>query len=282
MTRITSNRKVSSSALQGLLESPRLRKIDHEGQPWYVIWDLVGILTGSESPDAEWRGMVAREPRLAQVAVRLELDDGSGEVFEAVTLDGLLRIIQSIDAPGTERLKMWLAGAGSEQWRESENPELAWVRLQKLYDQRGFSHAWVQKRLRGMTARQELVREWSRRGVRESEQYRELTNILMQEAFGMDVTAYRNAKQLRRTSENLRDHMTDLELTLTMLGETTAVALHQDHESRDLEQLKADVTDAGQIVRIARQEIERRGGRPVIIGRVGDGNAGVSFSSTAA
>lgn len=115
-----------------------------------------------------------------------------------------------------------------------------------------------------MAARQELVREWARRGISDSEEYRQLTNTVMEAAFGMDVNAYRRFKRLVRASDNLRDHMSDLELTLTMLGETAAVELHRDRNSQGFEQLKADVREAGEVTRIARQEIERRGGRKVV------------------
>jgi hypothetical protein len=210
-----------------------------------------------------WADLKHREPALANVVDRLEMPDGSGEVTEAVTLEGVLRMVQSVPSAAAEKLKKWVARAARERVEELEDPELAWVRLQKVYGQRGYSNTWVQKRLRGMSARQELVGEWARRGVQESEEYRQLTNALMETAFGMDVNRYRESKDLRRTSQNLRDYMTDLELTLTTLGETAAVELHRGHNSQGFEQLQADVKSAGEVARMARVEIERRGGRSI-------------------
>jgi hypothetical protein len=122
----------------------------------------------------------------------------------------------------------------------------------------------VDKRLRGVSARHELTGEWYKRGASESEQFRVLTNAIMRGAFGMEVEQYRQFKNLYNSGENLRDHMTDLELALTALGETVAVELHRDHDSRGFERLEADVKAAGEVVARTRAEIEQRMDRPVV------------------
>ena len=122
----------------------------------------------------------------------------------------------------------------------------------------------MDKRLRGVSARHELTGEWFKRGATESDQYRALTNEIIQGAFGMDVEGYRRFKNLFKTGENLRDHMTDLELALTALGETVAVALHRDRDSRGFGRLVEDAKDAGEVVAKTRAEIEGRTGHPVV------------------
>jgi len=247
------------AVLSSLLENPRIRRIEHEGRAWYVAQDVFALLSDTRLPAEHWDDLQRLEGDLARLTVRLELADGSGEVVELLSLEGVLRVAQSLHSATAQKLKLWLASAGCRQLEDAADPTLSWVSLQKQYTHRGYSNSWVQKRLRGMAARQELVREWSRRGVKDSEHYRLLTNALFEQAFGMDVAGYRNVKFLHRPSENLRDHMTDLELTLTLLGETTAMTLHRARGSQGVEQLLADVKDAGQITRTARLEIERRG-----------------------
>ena len=258
----STKRKPSVNALKGLLEDPRVHTLEQEGQTWYAVEDVVAVLGESGLPAELWSDLKRREPKLEQIAERLEIP--TGDLLDMVPLDGVLRLVQSIPSPRAEKIKSWLACAAAQQLEELQNPELTWVRLQKAYERQGYSNAWVQKRLRGMAARQELVHEWARRGIGDSEEYRQLTNSIMEAAFGMDVNRYRQFKGLSRTSQNLRDHMTDLELTLTMLGESAAVELHRDHNSQGFERLQADVRDAGEITRLARQEIERRGGRAIV------------------
>jgi hypothetical protein len=138
------------------------------------------------------------------------------------------------------------------------------LRARRHYERAGYSRLWIDQRMRSVSARHELTSEWYRRGVRESEHFRALTNEFFVYAFGMDVEAYRRYKGLFRTGQNLRDHMTDLELSLAALGETTAVELHRARNSRGFEWLLLDAKDAGQIVRRARNEVEAQLGRSVI------------------
>jgi hypothetical protein len=138
------------------------------------------------------------------------------------------------------------------------------LRARRHYEHAGYSRLWIDQRMRSVSARHELTGEWYRRGVRESEHFRALTNELFVNAFGMDVEDYRRYKGLFRTKRNLRDHMTDLEMSLAALGETTAVELHRVRRSNGFEALLLDAKDAGLIVRKARHEIEGQLGRPVV------------------
>jgi hypothetical protein len=175
-----------------------------------------------------------------------------------------LQLILSLDLPRAKALKRWMITSAVQRLDEAHNPELAFVRAQKLYRRRGYDRRWIDKRLRNVSTRQDLVSEWHRRGARDSEHYRELTNRLMQEAFGLDVESYRRYKGLSRAGQKLRDHMTDLELALVSLAETAATTLSRDRNSYRFQQLQADVTDAGRIVARTREQIEQASGRPII------------------
>ena len=137
------------------------------------------------------------------------------------------------------------------------------LRTRKLYENRGYSRRWIDERLRGISTRRELTGEWYRRGARQNDDFRSLTNALVRGSFGMDVEQYRRYKGLSRTGQDLRDHMTDLELALVALGETVAVALHRNRNSVGVEKLTSDATEAGEIVAQALHEVERRGGTTV-------------------
>ena len=150
-----------------------------------------------------------------------------------------------------------------QQRREAENPELLILRARKLYEKKGYSRRWVNKRMGGISARQELTSEWHKRGATDSEQFRELTNELTRGAFGMDVQGYRKYKGLAGAGANLRDHMSDLELILVSLGETAAVAIHQARDSYGFDALRSDTTEAAQIVAQTREQLEKRCGRPI-------------------
>jgi hypothetical protein len=158
-------------------------------------------------------------------------------------------------------VKRWLAESAVQRIEELENPELTVLRMRKAYEEQGYSPKWIDKRLRGISTRQEVTSEWARRGVSESDQYRALTNAIMDGAFGMDVERLRRYKNLQRPTQNLRDYMSDLELVLTSLGETAAVALHRNRGSSGFEELMADATEAGRIAGAARTQIEQGSAR---------------------
>ena len=258
--------KRPQSTLAALFDGETVRHIVRDGETYFAVTDVIRVLADGEDPYAQWDDMRRREPALKELttAVDLPAETGLPETVDAVTAEGMLRLVQSIPSAKAEKLRLWLARSAKQKLDELQDPELALGRLRKEYEAKGYSRRWIDKRLRGMSARQELVAEWYRRGVTDSDQYRALTNLIVEKAFGMDVNAYRRYKNLDRPAENLRDHMTDLELVLTTLGETAAVALHRRRDSRGVDALAADATDAGEIAAAARTELEKRGGQPVV------------------
>ena len=260
------------SFLAQLQEGGELRQVDRNGRRLYAAVDVVAMLTNSDDAPEVWELMKQDEPVLAAMSEAAMFPSSQHSLpgmeqmahEDAVDLEGVFRIVQSVPSAKAERMRRWLATTARERLEESANPELAVLRTRRLYESRGYSRRWVDKRLRGVSARHELTAEWYKRGAHDSEQYRALTNDLMRGAFGMEVEAYRHYKNLFKTGENLRDHMSDLELALTALGETVAVELHRQRDSHQFDALQRDASDAGDIVAKVRGEIESRTGRPVV------------------
>jgi len=239
------------------------------GDKWYFsIIDIVGVLTDSENPRNYWKVLKFRLNKEGSEVVtlcnQLKLKSGDGKEYETDVADteGIFRIIQSIPSKKAEPFKRWLAKVGYERIQEIENPELAQERMKKLYELKGYSKEWVDKRLRGIAVRQDLTDEWKKRGVQQEIEFAILTNEISQATFGKTVEEYKKFKKLKR--ENLRDHMTDLELIFSMLGEasTTEIERVQNPNTFD-EHLKVS-NKGGNIAKIARIELEQETGEPVV------------------
>jgi DNA-damage-inducible protein D len=245
-----------------MLNDPHIRRVDCAGRTWYAVTDLMEALSDTRHPSEDWEALSKREPAVAAMAERHEFHYSThSEMLATLTAEGVLRLVQSLSTPQAERLKKWLAESALQRLEESENPEQVLARMRKAYEERGYTAKWIDKRLRGVSARQEVTGEWRRRGVEEGEQYRALTNAIMEGVFGMDVERLRRYKNLQRTTQNLRDYMSDLELVLTSLAETAAVSLHRDRASQGFEELFDDATEAGRIAGAARVQIEQGGAR---------------------
>jgi hypothetical protein len=260
-------RKSTHGGLAQVLGGDGVRRmIAADGRTLYAAVDIVDHLSGSRHPAEYWADLKVRVPGLASVCepMTYAVDAESEPVaLDGVDVEGVLRLMQSIPTAKAERVRRWLAQTAREWLEEEKNPELAVLRTRRLYESKGYSRRWVDKRLRGVSARHELTGEWFQRGATDSEQYRALTNALIRGAFGMDVEQFRHFKGLFKTGETLRDHMSDLELALTALGETVAVALHRERDSHGYAALEADTVAAGEVVARTRGEIETRTGNPV-------------------
>jgi prophage antirepressor-like protein len=251
-------RKMTSrNGVQHLLNDPRVRRAPFEGKTVFAAADVAGVLAESDHAAELWEDLKARELVLAQHVVETA-------EFEAIDMAGVFRLVQSFDTPRAERIKAWLAQTAVERIEEQDDPELALLRTRHAYEAQGYSRQWIDQRMRSVSGRQELTSEWYRRGVRESDEFRALTNEMMQAAFGMDVETYRRYKGLFRTGANLRDHMTELELALTALSESTAVELARQRRSSGFDALLLDAKETGQIIAKTRSEIEERTGRRVV------------------
>jgi hypothetical protein len=194
--------------------------------------------------------------------LKLEASDGKKYTTDCANTEGIFRIIQSIPSPKAEPFKQWLAKIGKERIDEIENPELGMERVKSIYEKKGYEKSWIDKRMRGISVRQSLTDEWADRGVKKSIDYAILTNDIMQGAFDLKVNEYKKIKGLER--ENLRDHMTDLELIITMLGEATTAQLTQQKDSQGTEKLRSDAKIGGAVAGRTRKDIEQQTGKRVI------------------
>jgi prophage antirepressor-like protein len=254
-----------------VFEGKQIRKIMHEGEWWFSIVDIVEVLVGSDRPRKYWsdlkkklilEGYLEVSEKIGQL--KMMSSDGKMRATDCANTETMFRVIQSIPSPKVEPLKQWLARVGYERLEEIENPELSMQRMQALYEKKGYPKEWIDKRMRGIAVRQDLTDEWKNRGAKTSQEYAILTNEIMQGAFDLKVDAYKQVKGLAR--ENLRDHMTDIELILTMLGEATTTKLHRDRDSQGLEPLKKDAQEGGEVAGSTRRDIEKRSGKPVVTG----------------
>jgi prophage antirepressor-like protein len=255
------------SSKLAVFEGKRIRKILHEGAWWFVVEDVVLALIESRDPKQYIQRMKQRDLELGkgwvQIVRTLPIPtEGGPQKLNCANTEGIFRIIQSISSPKVEPLKRWLARVGKERIDEIENPELAMGRMQELYEKKGYPKEWIDKRLRGIAVRQDLTDEWKDRGASTSLEFAILTNEITQGAFGLKVDEYKQVKALER--ENLRDHMTDIELILTMLAEATTTKLHRDRDSQSMAPLKKDAKDGGAVAGRTRKDIERQTGKPVI------------------
>ncbi|MEW6088307.1 MAG: Bro-N domain-containing protein [bacterium] len=247
----------------------RIRRQLLNNEWWFSVVDVVAVLTDSENPRDYWYKMKIREKseagtELSTFCLQLKLTASDGKLRETdcSNTEGILRIIQSVPSPKAEPFKRWLAKVGKERLDEIENPELGMQRTKALYEKKGYPKEWIDKRLRGIAVRQKLTDEWDSRGAATDLEYAILTNEIMQGAFEMPVDDYKKHKGLKK--ENLRDHMTDLELIITMLGEATTTKITQDRDSQGMPKLQRDAKDGRAVAGRTRKDIEEQTGTKVI------------------
>ncbi len=256
-----------------IFEKRQVRRVWHENEWWFVITDVITILTDSTNPTEYFKKLRKRDSQLGQLYTK-----GGGQIVPPLGLEfataggkqklvcwnteGLLRVIQSVPSPKAEPFKRWLARVGKERIDEINDPELAMERMRQLYQKKGYPKDWIDKRVRGIAVRQDLTKQWQDRGASQSIEFAILTNEIMQGAFDMKVDDYKNLKSLDK--ENLRDHMNDIELILTMLAEATTTKIHKDRNSQGFPKLKKDAKDGGAVAGRTRKDIEKVSGRKVI------------------
>ncbi len=251
-----------------IFKGKKVRRIIHNNEWWFSVVDVVEVLTDSVKPRVYWNAMKTRVKseggfQLSTICRQLKLESSDGKRYETdcANTEGIFRIIQSIPSPKAEPFKRWLAKVGYERIKEIEDPELATKRTHAIYKAKGYSESWIAKRMRGIEVRETLTNEWKKRGAREDTEYSILTAEISKAAFGMTPSQYKKFKGLKR--ENLRDHMEDLELILTMLGEATTTKITRDKNSKGFIPLKQDAKEGGEVAGSARKDIERRTGKPV-------------------
>ena len=251
--------------------SRKIRRVWHENQWFFSVVDVVQSLTDSENATDYLKKLRKRDSEIGSYLgtncpqVEMTLESGKKRKVLAGNAEHLFRIIQSIPSPKAEPFKRWLAKVGYERVQEIENPELAQERMKALYEQKGYPKDWIEKRLRGIAIRQDLTNEWKERGIYHEKDYAILTAEISRATFGMTPNEYRKYKNIPKESKaNLRDHMTDLELIFTMLGERVTTEISQVEKPKTFNENRGVAKRGGVVAGNARKETEKEIGRSVI------------------
>lgn len=252
--------------------SKRIRRIWHDEEWYFSVVDIVEALTDSPTPRQYWGKVKQREfidLQLSPIWIQLKLESADGKKYatDCANTESMFRIIQSIPSPKAEPFKRWLAKVGYERVQEIENPELAQERMKFLYEQKGYPKDWIDKRLRGIAIRQNLTDEWKERGIASERDFSILTAEISKATFGITPSEYKKLKGLSRRNQNLRDHMSDLELIFTMLGEKVTTEISKKEQPDTFEKNKKVAKRGGGVAGTARKKTEKELGRSVVTSR---------------
>ncbi|MFH0919211.1 MAG: Bro-N domain-containing protein [Fibrobacterota bacterium] len=261
--------KRTDSTQIALFNGREIRKTIHNNEWWFVVSDVVQVLT--DTPDAKdyIRKMRDRDEEFGkgwgQIVTPLSIQTSGGpQMLNCANTEGVFRIIQSIPSPKAEPFKRWLAKVGYERVQEIENPELAQNRMKELYEKKGYPKDWIDKRLRGIAIRQNLTDEWRERGIQSKRDFAILTSEISKAAFDLTPSEYKKLKGLNRPNQNLRDHMSDLELIFTMLGERVTTEISEQEKPETFEKNKIVAKRGGRVAGTARKETEKELGRSIV------------------
>lgn len=255
-----------------VFEGSNIRRTFYNNEWFFSVIDVVQVLSESKNARRYWsdlkiklkdiEGFVELYEKIVQF--KIKAPDGKMRETDCANAETLFRIIQSIPSKKAEPFKRWLAQVGYERVQEIENPELAQQRMRELYRAKGYSDAWIEKRIRGIAIRDELTDEWKKRGVKEGREYSILTAEISKATFGLTPSEYKDLKGLNR--ENLRDHMTDLELIFTMLGEASTKEIAQNTNAQGFNKNQIAAQEGGKIAGDARKQLEIKSGQKVVTG----------------
>ena len=253
-----------------VFQNKKIRRIWHEDEWYFSVVDVVAVLTESKDPKDYWYRLKKRElEHGVELSTncrqfRLEAQDGKLRLTNCANTKSLFRIIQSIPSKKAEPFKLWLAQIGYERIQEIENSELGQDRIKEYYELKGYPKEWIDKRLRGIAIRQELTDQWKNRNVVTQKEFTILTNEISKATFGKNVGEYKEFKKLQHNNQNLRDHMTDLELIFTMLGEASTTAITKEEDSVGFDECKNSANKGGNIAKRAREDLENNLGKSIV------------------
>ena len=251
-----------------VFKGKNIRRILHKNEWWFSVVDVCDVLTESADAGAYWRKLKQRLKKEGSEVVtfchglKLTAFDGKLRETDCSNTEGIFRIIQSIPSPKAEPFKLWLAKVGYERVQEIEDPELATKRTRALYKAKGYSDDWIERRMRGIAIREELTDEWKKREVKEKREYEILTAEIAKAAFGITPGQHKNLKGLKR--ENLRDHMTNLELIFSMLGEAATTEITRVDDTKGFHESKHVARKGGEVAGKARKDLEKKTSKKVV------------------
>lgn len=271
MKKNASSIRTSEQDRIAVFQEKTIRRTWHNEEWWFSIVDVVAVLTDSVQPEGYVKDLRRRDKELAkgwgQIATPLGIaTEGGVQRINCANTEGIFRIIQSIPSPKAEPFKRWLAQIGYERVKEIEDPELASHRARELYEAKGYSKAWIEKRMRSIAIRGELTDEWRARGVAEGREYSILTAEIARATFGVTPGAHKKLKGLDKvkTGNSLRDHMTDLELIFTMLGEASTTEIARKQDAQGFKGNRSAAKEGGTVAGNARKELETKTGASVV------------------
>ena len=251
-----------------VFQDKNIRRIWHNNEWFFSVVDIIRALTESVDAKDYWYKLKQRDSESSEIELstfcrqlKLTAEDGKLRETDCANTESLFRIVQSIPSKKAEPFKIWLAKVGYDRVQEIQDPELTQKRMKELYKAKGYSEEWIEKRVRGIAVRQELTDEWKNRDVKEGEEYAILTNEISKATFGKTVEEYKEFKGLKK--ENLRDHMDDLELIFTMLGEASTTRIARNKDARGFVQNKEAAKEGGMVAGVARKELEQRSNEKV-------------------
>lgn len=245
-----------------------MRKTIYQNEWWFSVADVCEALVESMDGNAYWRKLKQRlreegnQPVTFCHGLKLIAPDGKMRETDCANTEGVFRIIQSIPSPKAEPFKRWLARVGYERVQEIDDPELGMKRTRAIYKAKGYSEGWVEKRMRGIAIREDLTDEWHQRGIKLPKEYAILTAEISKAAFGVTPSEYKKLKGLER--ENLRDHMNDLELIFSMLGEASTTEITKSKDARGFRPNRRAAKQGGSVAGRARKDLEHKSGKPVV------------------
>lgn len=253
-----------------VFKGKEIRQVFHKNEWYFSAVDVIEAITESGRPRQYWNDLkrkLSDEEGFSELSDKIEqlklpAPDGKLRETDCVNVETLFRLVQSIPSPKAEPFKRWLARVGYERIQEFQNPEVAVKRAILNWQVQGRSTDWIEARLRSIVVRHELTSEWARRGVKEGMEFGYLTNIISKQTFGLKTEEHKKLKSL--TSQNLRDHMTDLELVLTMLGEKSTTAIAQSMDAYGLQENVSAATSGGKVAGDARRGLEEKLGRSIV------------------
>jgi DNA-damage-inducible protein D len=250
-------------------ESSQIRREWYNGQWYLAIIDVLVALTNTDNPRQYWTKMkkkIAQESELQPFWLQLKMVAADGKKYntDAANSDGIFRIIMSVPSPKAEPFRLWLASLGTQHIAEVENPELGFERLKEIYKAKGYTDEWIERRLQTIDTRKQLTDEWKNRGVTEGQEYSYLTATIAKGTFGLTPSEHKNLKGLDKPSQNLRDHMTPLELILTALGEEVTRSIAVDADAQGFNENHDAAEKGGKTAGEARERVEANLGKKVV------------------
>ena len=247
-----------------VFEQKEIRRIEHEGEMYFSIIDIIEVLTDSANPNVYWSALKKREPHLFTNCKKVKFQGADGKKYpsDAANTEGVFRILMSVPSPKAEPFKLWLAQVGKRTLDETENPELLTERQAEIYKAKGYSDEWITRRLQSIEVRKSLTDEWKNRGVAEGQEYSILTAEIAKATFGVTPSEHSKIKGLAR--QNLRDHMTPIELIFSMLGEESTRLIAAREDAKGFNENRDAAVDGGHIAGGAREKLELKTGEKVV------------------